>query len=336
MTQIASPAGAVCRLVDRARRRRDLPIVLCVDVEPDERAFPPGSLPTWRGFERFLEQLPALRERLSGFTQAPVAFSWFLRMDPQIAETWGAPAWVVETYWDALDELTRAGDEFGLHTHPWRWDAEATEWVADFEDPEWAELCLTMGLDAFETAFGRTCAVHRGGDRFLSGAMLSSLERRGVKIDLTPEPGLPPTQLPANERARGRNPDYRGVPTRPYRSSAGAFPAPDPASRADPLIVPLLSAPWRRLRRMPLSPETRPWRFIARLSLQMLREPPRVAVLSVRSDSRLDAGWEALSSNLEHLARHRRSRFVTASAAVELLRVPPAAPRVGLAADRGG
>src|SRR6266851_7664512 len=158
MAQSASPAGAACRLLDRARRHSDLPIVVCVDVEPDARAFEPGPVPTWLGFERFLERLPALRERLSELTQAPVAFSWFLRMDPQIAETWGSPAWVVEAYGDALDELTRAGDEIGLHTHPWRWDAEATEWVADFEDPAWAERCLTMGLDAFATSFGRTCA----------------------------------------------------------------------------------------------------------------------------------------------------------------------------------
>ncbi len=81
--------------------------------------------------------------------------------------------------------------------------------------------------------------------------MLSKLETRGVAVDLTVEPGLAP--LPENSAARGLTPDYRGAPTRPYRSTPSKFPAADPAAHTGPLIVPLLSAPRRRppFRRMP-------------------------------------------------------------------------------------
>src|SRR5438552_4093078 len=56
------------------------------------------------------------------------------------------------------------------------------------------------------------------------------------------------------EAARGLTPDYRGVPTRPYRSTPSRFPASDPAARVGPLLVPLLSPRSRRppFRRVPL------------------------------------------------------------------------------------
>jgi hypothetical protein len=50
------------------------PVVLCVDVEPDERTFDPDRpAPAWLGFERAVERLPRLRERLGQLTGAPVA-----------------------------------------------------------------------------------------------------------------------------------------------------------------------------------------------------------------------------------------------------------------------
>jgi hypothetical protein len=235
-----------------------------------------------------------------------------------VAETWGSPAWLPETYGDSLADLTRSGDELGLHTHTWRWETEG--WFADFEDPAWAEHCLTVGLDAFEASFGRPCTVHRGGDRFLSGAMLSCLDRRGVAIDLTVEPGMPAQGLPPREHSRGVTPDYQRAPTVPYRSSPQSFPAPDATDAAGPLLVPLLSAPGRRGRRSTLPPDAPPvTRFVPRLALELLRRPPSVLAVVVRTDAALDSRWDSLVDNLEHLARHRQMPLVTASAAVERL-----------------
>jgi hypothetical protein len=318
---LSSRAGGVYRLLDRARRRTEAPVVLCIDVEPDTRVFDPRDPPSWLGFESFVERLPALRDQLARSTGAPVAFTWVLRMDPQVAETWGSPAWVAETYTDALAELVESGDELGLHTHTWRWAPEAGEWFADYDDPAWGEHCALTGLDAFEMSFGRACMAHRGGDQYLTGAMLSCLEARGVKVDLTVEPGLPPHGAPEGESARGMSPDYRGVPIEPYRSSPGRFPAPDPTSRADPLVLPLLSARRRRppFRRWPLSAEFGFNHFAPRLALELARKPPPVLALAVRSDGALDHRWEPLTKNLDHLARHHRMRFITASAARERL-----------------
>ncbi len=176
-----------------------------------------------------------MRDRLSEATGKPAAFTWGLRMDPQVAETYGSASWVADKHGDLLEKLTDAGDELAVHTHVWRWDSEGRLWVNDFQDPAWGEHCLTMGLDAYKAAFGHACRTHRGGDHFLSGTMLPLLERAGVKVDLTVEPGLPPRGPEKGETARGASPDYRGVPDRPYRSNPDSFPAPDPATNSDPL-----------------------------------------------------------------------------------------------------
>lgn len=77
-------------------RGSEASVVLCIDVEPDPRAFDPDDPPAWEGFERFVERFPAVRARLEEASGASAAFTWFLRMDPQVGETWGSPGWVAE------------------------------------------------------------------------------------------------------------------------------------------------------------------------------------------------------------------------------------------------
>ena len=214
---ISAYSSGVGRVLGYIGRRRETPVILCIDVEPDPRVVDRSEPPPWAGFEGFVERLRALRERLSKASGTAATFTWFLRMDPQVAKTYGSPTWVSERYAGELADLTRSGDEVGLHTHLWRWDSQAAEWIADYQDPAWAEHCVTMSLDAFETAFGRQCSVHRGGDHFLSGPILSVLDDRGLEIDLTVEPGQAPLPgLVSGELSRGMLPDYRDVPVRPY------------------------------------------------------------------------------------------------------------------------
>jgi hypothetical protein len=293
----------------------ETPVVLCIDVEPDPRVFDPTHPVPWEGFERLRRHLPALRERLSAASGAPAAFSWMLRMDPQVEKTFGSPAWLAERYEETFAGFRAAGDELGLHTHVWRWEAERGDWIADFEDPAWGEYCVEMAFDAFEDAFGRPCTAHRGGDRFLSGAMLSVLERRAVTVDLTVEPGLPPDGAPDGELARGKCPDYRRVPGRPYRTSPGRFPAPDPGIGSGPLIVPLMSVRRRRppFRRVHVAPweSSKAWRE------SYVREAPVVA-LAVRTNFILQEDlWGRIEANLEHVGRYPGMSFKTASSAAD-------------------
>ena len=305
--------GAIRSVLDRADRSTEIPVVFCFDVEPDPRVYDRSSPPPWAGFERCAEGIQARRERLSEVAGRPVVFTWFLRLDPQIEQTWGSPTWVAERYGHVLAELTEAGDQLGLHTHAWRWNAQSGTWFNDLQDPAWSERCLSMGLDAFETAFGRKCETHRGGDRFLNAEMLDVMEKRGVKIDLTVEPGLPPLHA---EQGEGWSPDYRRAPTRPYHASPESFPAADPTRHSGPLFVPLLSTPRRRppFRGEPLFPWRPSKRFRQRLAVALFRKPAPVAAFAVRTHMSLDTqGWNNVTANLERLAEHRQMVFKTAS-----------------------
>ena len=95
--------------------------------------------------------------------------------------------------------------------------------------------------------------------------MFSRLTERGVRVDVTVEPGRAPAKPPKDEPARGLLPDYRAVPSGPYRS----VPRPSrPGSvlsdgSRGPAAVQHAGKAWRR---WPLSPETTPSRFVPRLA----------------------------------------------------------------------
>lgn len=316
-----------------ARHQLTKPVVLCIDVEPDERMFDPdGPAPPWLGFERAVERLPSLRDRLARLTGAAVRVNWFLRMDEQVDRTWGSREWAAAAYGELLEGLVRDGDELGLHTHPWRWDHSTGDWYAEYADPGWAVASIDAAFDAFEGAFGRSCEVHRGGDHHLSGPVLERLGARGVRVDLTIEPGQRAGGAVRGEASRGTGADYRGVPREPYRSSPKRFPRPDP-SGGGPLLIPLTSALGsRRLGRTPIPPDSSPRRFVPRLELELLSAAwaPPVLAFGVRSDAALGPRWDALERNLLHLARRHTVRFVTATGLLEQLEGPPV-----LAGSRG-
>src|SRR3954469_7755383 len=115
------PIQAACRLLAGARAR-GLAVVLCFDCEPDARALERASAARWPSFEETVRRSAPLRQRLAALSHAPVSFSWFVRIDPQVAEVWGSAGWAAERYRDELEALRRVGDDVGLHTHVWRWD----------------------------------------------------------------------------------------------------------------------------------------------------------------------------------------------------------------------
>jgi hypothetical protein len=265
-----------------------------------------------------------LRDRLSQATGSGAAITWALRMDPQIEHSFGSPLWLAENYADTLQELTDAGDELALHTHLWRWDEDLQDWVGQFDDPAWADHCATMGLDAYEEAFGTGPKAHRGGDRFLTGELLSLLQNRGVRVDLTVEPAVPPVGPDewSGEIARGWLPDLRGGSSGPYHATPESFPAPDPEAQTDPLLIPLSTAPRRRppFGRRQLYLWEPPQGFRQRLALELRFKSPPVLAFALRSDAVLDSEiWDAGRQNLEHLASRPDVAFVTARQAADQL-----------------
>jgi hypothetical protein len=209
---------------------RRIPVLIIADCEPDLRQTIPAHADPWIGFQRFFEFMSAQRRALAAQTHAPARFSWFWRMDRQIELTYGSADWAVRTYAAQIAEAERWGDETGLHAHAWRWDAALDRWIADHGNPAWIASCLHGSFAEYERVFGRICRVFRFGDGWLDETTLGMIERSGVRIDLTVEPGLigRPSLVP-EEASSGSIPDRRSVPLRPYHPSRTDFRRPDRA-----------------------------------------------------------------------------------------------------------
>src|SRR5262245_43187790 len=121
---------------------RKIPIIICIDIEPDERAIDPHKRGDWPGFEETWKYFARLRPSLVLATQSPARLNWYLRMDPQISRVYGSAGWAATRYREFFAEMQAAGDEIGLHPHAWRWDEPGQKWVSDFASQEWIEHCV--------------------------------------------------------------------------------------------------------------------------------------------------------------------------------------------------
>jgi peptidoglycan/xylan/chitin deacetylase (PgdA/CDA1 family) len=320
---------------------RRIPVLICIDAEPDARDVCLRGRVDWHGFEQTCGLFSEYRPQAERATGGPARFNWFLRMDPQIAAAYGSPGWAASHYAAEFSRLFAAGDELGLHTHPWRWDEGLNRWVADFGDQAWVSHCVRVSFDTFEAAFGRRCVSFRFGDRWTNEETLQLVEELGAEFDLTMEPGRPATApaLPAGDLFTGAFPDYTRVPREPYRpspsdftvdggtgglwvvpQSTGLLPAWPPARLYRRAVWRLRYGPRQYL---PLSPGLDPVSF-RRLADDILYGSPRPYLcLPLRSnDATHPDRAGAMRANLEALLAHPlagRFSFATPVEAVELL-----------------
>src|SRR5439155_17105828 len=116
---------------------------------------------------------------------APVHFSWFFRMDPEIEEAYGDADWVVRQCPGLIDEVRLQGDELGLHIHTTRRDSGRGGWIVDCEDQAWVEHCFRRAFEAYERSLGRSCRSVRSGDRWLNQATVDLVEALGAHFELS-------------------------------------------------------------------------------------------------------------------------------------------------------
>jgi len=318
---------------------RPTPVVLAIDIEPDDPEFPPGSVAPWLGFERCVPLFDDIRDRLARATGWPVRLSWFLRMDPQVEQGYGSATWAAERYKMQFEHLRRSGDEIGLHSHAWRWDKDASRWIVDLDNDSWVEDCARTSFEAYNNAFGERCRAHRAGDRFMSNGLLAVLRELEVEVDLTPEPGMRGVNMARSRPHTADIPDMALVPRVPYIPSPTDWREPDQnPEQASLLMVPLTSAdpgpllgPWRaavrRLRNggrvlhrplLPWSPKVGPrlWDVVAR---DLRSGELSTLAFAMRSHAALEeTSRNALLASIAALERHELVKslaFVTASEA---------------------
>jgi hypothetical protein len=304
-----------------------IPLVFCVDVEPDEFT-PHPELPTpWLGFERTQGLARGWRRMLEQATGDAVAFSWFVRADPQVQRIYGSGLWPFERYRRFLEEALRAGDEIGLHAHPARWSGKQKRWVEDFADQSWVEECLRMAFVAYRGGLGEPCRSVRFGNHFMNQATSDFLERLGLEFDLTPEPGARArTCLSPYQAMTGALPDYSSFSRSVYRRSAVSFRTADQEREDGLWILPMSTAeldagaPAEALAasddaaylRLGLWYPTEAFRYVFESCLYDLN--PACLVMVIRSDMPLVPEFHAaIDENIRWLVTHPlRRRFVVA------------------------
>lgn len=193
---------------------RMLPVHLCLDVEPDEREVAGQPETDWSGTGPFLDLIEQFRAD-AGASGFPVHVNWFLRQDPQIRQVYGRADYAYHQFRDYWERALARGDGIGSHVHAWH--RKDDRWVADHGDRAWVGRCVEESLDAYEQVFGQPPVMFRFGDHFMSNDVVRRLERRGVRYDLSLEPGLGSMKvLKPDERASGQLPDYTAIPRSPY------------------------------------------------------------------------------------------------------------------------
>lgn len=320
-----------------------IPVIMCIDVEPDAREIDPRDRSDWAGFVGAYQFFKQLRPKLESATGARVRFSWFLRMDPQIEHTYGSPSWVVARYPEIFRELDSAGDELGLHTHAWRWDDPSGRWIVDHGNQEWVEHCVRVSFLAFHQAIGRPCHSFRFGDHWMSDETMRLLEVLGARFDLTIEPGRKRARHRNDELFTGALPDYRSVPRHPYRPSKADFREPGFTDGREMQVIPLSTAKpgWPTFRRIlnlkrtakyslsaftdpvPLNPGTNVQDFCQMMDTILYRRNDSYLAPVIRADSfsKLQ-DRDNVEKNFDRIVNHRLAQsfiFANPATAVELL-----------------
>ena len=219
-----------------------VPAIVCIDVEPDGFYIDRTKKLPWKGYEACFSFFSKLRPKLKKATGSPVHYSWFYRMDPQVAETYGSPDWAVVNYHLHVEELKKNGDEIGLHPHAWRWEKNRNNWIEDHSDQTWLNHCVDIALESYEQIFHQKCKSFRFGARFMNNEIVKLIEEKGIQFDLTLEPDY---QSPASNTLEGRTfrkgeaINYSGVPRRPYYPSREDYKIVDAKKKQGLCMIPL-------------------------------------------------------------------------------------------------
>jgi hypothetical protein len=220
-----------------------IPLIFCIDVEPDDHVYPPENPSPWKGFEALAAESVGLRDRLSALTGEPAHLTWSLRLDPQIAEAYGDPAWIIDHHREFFEEARGRGDAVGVHPHAWRWEGKRRVWISDHADAAWVDRCIEMSFETYRSRFGESPSHHRFGGRFVSEGVLAAVDRLGARFDLTLEPGQPGTKPGERDGGVwiGETPDFGKVPRFPYHPDPVDFRRPGRGDVGGLWTIPLSS-----------------------------------------------------------------------------------------------
>lgn len=313
-------SSALLRQASGQRRRRDgndgqIPILLLIDVEPAGKfELAATDEEVSKGLEFCYDQLSRFRMALERKADLPVHLNWFLRMDPQIQQTFGRADWISFQFPRIFDELQKSGDELGLHTHAWRWKQERRQWFTDVADQSWVETCVRTAFASYVRAFGKNPKSFRFGDHWLNHRTVELLRELGFRYDLTVEPGPEPQYVYPSGTMTGIYEDYARAPAYPYESSRSDFLQPAKNGGAGIWMIPVSTAMVDGMR-MPLNLVFDPDFNQCALDAKLAWSPDPVVVFVVRTGDLVTDRYKAnFVNNLALLGKHPAvSSFVFAT-----------------------
>jgi len=307
-----------------------VPVLILIDVEPDGFFVGRTENVPWSGFERALDVMADVRAALGRATGRDVHFTWLVRADEQIAETYGSAGWAFERYRSGFADLLAAQDEIGLHVHAYRWDGGTMGWVEDYGNQGWVERCVRTGCRAFAAHFARPAASFSMGMDWTNEATVRLVRELDVRYDFSAVLDREPVPFPPRDAYTGVAPDCSAIPDRPYRAARDDFQRPA-AERGDGMwVFPLSSrvarvfpswkrGAWDLVRLRPIAPrETRkfflqddPAELQPAVDALLRRLPRPYLTFAVRTHEFRSADTIAvIRRNLESaVARHEAGRF---------------------------
>ncbi len=335
--------SVICMIYGNETAR--IPVILNIDVEPDEFLVDVTKPRPWSGFEFCHGYMNDYRNKLEEVTGCPVRFNWMLRMDPQIRIAYGNPAWAVDQYSNILDDLRSRGDAIGLHVHNYKWSQSLDGWIDDSADCDWVDECLETAVEAYRQSFSEKCQAMSFGNFFLSTRAVNRAESLGIRYDLTLEPGLLSKKHYGNRPQTAPTPSFCRVPRVPYQPSSADFRKPVEVGSRSITLIPLTSAFMKlgygpralrtrlgrllrngingRLQSMPLA-MVRSWEgentFSAMLSRAIALQKRPYLAFTFRSNIH-DRRFTRIDVSLKALLSHPASRgfqFCTASEAMQV------------------
>jgi glycosyltransferase involved in cell wall biosynthesis len=264
------------------------PVILNVDIEPDDLWTSPGQPLGWRGFELLSQLFSSVRPLLATATEVPVHYTWSLRMDQQIAQAYGSPDWIACHYKQSIQQHRSEGDELGINTRAYRWDPAGKHWLSDYNDHAWLDACVRLSLDTFHAALGRRCESFRFCE-WMSNHAAALLESLHIRFDMSLHRGQHPTDMSYQWQALADGKvEHSQLPAMPYRPALADFTKHDATRGRGLWMIPLSAA-------LVSEGPARSPTGISRMGLNMESAPEEFEFITNRTLSTYDRPYLALT-----------------------------------------
>lgn len=202
-----------------------IPVFLTLHAEPDGLYLKQSENGGWIGLERALDFVQELRDQ-NALTD--VNFIWLLRADPQIDIVYGDAGWGFKTYKSQITRLLEAGDQAGIHVHPYRLIGDEWKWVQDFSDQDWMSHCVKMAVDTFKENLQMQPLSLSIGPNSTSTRVVNNNRALGLRYDFTISHNGKKVFNQSKGEIKGEMNWFKELPAQPYVPSFENLAVEDP------------------------------------------------------------------------------------------------------------